>query len=188
MSLNHQGSVVLQTPRLLLRPVTAGDAPELFACCLSDAQVTRYISIPTHSGVGDTAALLQKAIGSYEQPSFYYWAIVPRQSGLIAGIMLVVGVDERSCKCEVGYYLRRDLWGQGLTGEALAAVVDFLFGRVGFVRLEARCDTANAASGRVLEKCGFMFEGCMRQSFFSNEGEYVDSNFYGLLREDWQRK
>lgn len=188
MTLIHHGTQILETPRLLLRPVTADDAPQLFACCLCDPQVTRFISIPTHSSPADTTALLQKAVDNYQHPASYYWAIVPKDSGRIAGIMLVVGADERSHKCEVGYYLSRACWGQGLVSEALTVVIDFLFTRVGFMRLEARCDAANGASARVLTKCGMRYEGCMRKSFYSNEGQYVDSNFYGILREDWLEK
>lgn len=55
----------------------------------------------------------------------------------------------------MGYSLGRQWWGMGLMTEALTAVTDFAFHRLGIHRLYARYETDNPASGRVLEKCGF---------------------------------
>ena len=71
--------------------------------------------------------------------------------------------------------------------EAFAAVIEFLFDRVGVNRICARHSVANPASGMVMQKCGLQKEGLCRQSFRSSDGQLHDMALYALLREDFIR-
>jgi len=68
---------------------------------------------------------------------------------------LDIGEDE----CEVGYWIARPYWGKGLCTEALRTVVDYCFNVRGFVILWGDYFLENPASGRVMEKCGFIETG-----------------------------
>lgn len=68
--------------------------------------------------------------------------------------------------------------------EALSAVLRFLFEEVGANRVEAMHDTRNPNSGRVMQKCGMICEGILRQSGKSNAG-IGDMAWYSILREDY---
>jgi RimJ/RimL family protein N-acetyltransferase len=59
----------------------------------------------------------------------------------------------------VGWWLRSDLWGQGLATEAARAAVAYCFEVVGFERLISAILPANERSIRVAEKVGFTLEG-----------------------------
>ena len=69
--------------------------------------------------------------------------------------------------------------------QALKAVTDTLFRSLPLNRLEAQHDVRNPASGRVMQKSGFVQEGILRGRIL-NKGEYVDTVLYALLRSDWE--
>ena len=62
--------------------------------------------------------------------------------------------------------------------------MDYLFLHKDIGRIQAETHPANAASRRVLEKCGFSFEGLIRRSYFSR-GTWRDTAMHSILREEW---
>lgn len=71
----------------------------------------------------------------------------------------------------------------GIATEALQAVITSAFGSLPLNRLEAQHDIRNAASGRVMEKCGMRREGILRQRV-KNKNEYIDTVLWSVLRSD----
>lgn len=66
----------------------------------------------------------------------------------------------------VGYCIGKKWWHQGITSEALAALINFFFKEVKANRIESRHDPRNPNSGKVMEKCGLIYEGTIRQCEF----------------------
>ena len=85
----------------------------------------------------------------------------------------------------IGYCIGKPWWHQGITSEALAAVIGFFFDRVGVSRIEARHDARNPRSGLVMRKCGMKYEGTLRSADRNNQGIH-DVCYYGLLKREWQ--
>jgi RimJ/RimL family protein N-acetyltransferase len=85
----------------------------------------------------------------------------------------------------MGYCLDDSAWGRGFATEAAAALLQWAFDTLDLNRVQAETDTRNGASGRVLEKLGFVLEGTLRQDCIV-EGEVSDTWVYGLLRRDWK--
>lgn len=82
--LNHQGSPVLFTQRLRLRPYRAGDGAQMFSAWAGDAQVTKYMGFSTHADPGVTERLAQLWVDGYESPTVYRWGV--EYQGELAGI------------------------------------------------------------------------------------------------------
>ena len=82
---------------------------------------------------------------------------------------------------ELGYWLSPDRWGRGIMTEAVRALCREGFDACGVGRIYAEPLADNAASRRVLEKCGFALEGVLRKSVYQG-GEYRDSCIYARLR------
>jgi [ribosomal protein S5]-alanine N-acetyltransferase len=99
----------------------------------------------------------------------------------------VVGADSLELgtthKAEIGYWLAKPFWGQGIMTDAVRAYVDYAFGDLQLLKLTAHTFESNVASARVLEKNGFELEGHLRKHFIK-DGELLDARFYGLLKED----
>jgi RimJ/RimL family protein N-acetyltransferase len=100
------------------------------------------------------------------------------------GIGYVPLHDVERVGAEVGYWLARPFWGQGIMSAVLAAFARAVFAREPSLhRLFALPFAANAASARVLEKAGFRREGTLRQAVIKG-GKVQDQHVYALLRDE----
>jgi [ribosomal protein S5]-alanine N-acetyltransferase len=97
------------------------------------------------------------------------------------------GVDDfkvgTSHRAEIGYWLAKSYRGEGLASDALGVFVRYAFTNLQLTRLTAHTLEFNKASARVLEKCGFKFEGCLRRHTKTQSGTF-DTLAYGLLASD----
>ena len=171
------------TPRLRLRALVDTDATALFAI-YKDPEAMRYWSHPAMTDIAEAEALL-RAIESHAGPqTLFEWGIARREDDLVIGTCTLHRIDRQHRRAELGYILRRDLWGRGLAHEALTALVNHAFGALGLHRLEADIDPRNVGSIRSVERLGFKLEGRLRERYFL-AGEIQDSAIYGLLAPDW---
>ncbi len=182
--MHHLGTVPINTRRLLLRPFTMEDVSAAFRNWCSDPQVTRYLRWPAHPTEEVTRMVLGDWCNSYADPAFYQWAIELKEAKEPIGSITVVHHDDRLGLVHIGYCIGQKWWGQGVTAEALAALIDFFFEQVGAQRIESLHDPNNPASGRVMLKCGMQQEGVLRKADWNNQG-VVDACYHGLLREEW---
>lgn len=181
--MNHRGTVLLETDRLILRPFTVEDAPQVFANWASDDEVTKYLTWPTHQTEAHSLGYMNYCVQSYQDPTSYQWGIELKQTHELIGNISVVGLNENVDSAELGWVIGRRFWGKGYTPEAAQRIVDFLFDEVGANRICARHDPNNPNSGRVMQKLGMKFEGTQRQSDRNNQG-IVDCSCYAILRSD----
>lgn len=79
----------------------------------------------------------------------------------------------------------RALWGQGLGREAVELLLAYGFGTLGLHRVTADAFAFNGAWKRVLHRCGFRQEGCLRE-FIYRDGRYWDKEQFGLLQTEYQ--
>ena len=182
----HKGTQTIETKRLILRRFYMDDAQAMYDRWASDPEVTRFLTWPPHADVSVTKQLLTIWTNAYEKDEHYQWAItVKGQDDLPVGSISVVFHDDRCRKAEVGYCIGRAWWHQGITSEALEAVIGFLFGEVGMERIEARHDVNNPNSGAVMEKCGMRKEGVHRRGDWNNQG-IVDACMHAILKDEWK--
>jgi RimJ/RimL family protein N-acetyltransferase len=97
----------------------------------------------------------------------------------VGGIGLILNTDVYIKSAEIGYWIAEPYWGKGIATLALQQMVDYTFYYFDIVRLYAEVFETNAASMRVLHKCGFHLEGIRHKAVFKN----------GLLMDDhiWVR-
>ncbi len=91
------------------------------------------------------------------------------------------GRDVYRFSAEIGYWIGEDYWGQGIMTRAVKAFSDHLFETHDFQRLFAGTFSSNPASGRVLEKAGFVREGIFR-SHVTKNGTLLDEHLYARVR------
>ena len=181
--MEHKGTVPIETNRLLLRRFTLNDIRYAFDNCTSDDKVTVFLRWPTHQDITITEKVMKGWVESYEDKSFYHWAIVLKEIGEPIGSITVVHMDERVDKVHVGYCIGSKWWNKGYTSEAFSSIIPFFFHEVKARRIESQHDPDNPCSGKVMEKCGLSFEGVLRRADWSNRG-IVDACMYSLLAED----
>lgn len=182
--LNHKGTQTINTERLILRRFRESDTQDMYDNWASDDKVTKYLTWPPHQDLEVTKSILADWIKQYEEDDYYQWAIVPKDYGKVIGSISVVSLSNMHEHCEIGYCIGRDYWGKGITTEALKALISYLFMEVGFQRLQAFHHSENIASGKVMQKAGMKYEGILRNYHKNLKGEFVDCDFYAVIRED----
>jgi len=148
--------VVLETPRLRLRPMTEADADNLHRLSQS-ANVNRFIGETPLADVAAGLAIFRDRIEpQYRQHGVGRLAIELRPDGAFAGWC---GLKYRpdTDEYDLGYRLLEELWGRGLATEAAAAVLDWARRALPGARIVGRALAENHASVRVLQKLGLVF-------------------------------
>ena len=175
----------LDTERLRLRRLRMRDAKDLYSWA-SDPEVAKYVLWEAHRSPAETRAYLRYVKSLYRRALPSSWGIVLKESGKVIGTIGVMAWSPEHRSVEVGYSLGRNWWHQGYAPEALRCLMDFLFDSMRINRIEAQCDVQNPNSARVMEKCGMIREGMLRQRVF-NKGKAVDVALYAALSSDRQK-
>ena len=143
-------NMVLETKRLILREMTLNDEESLLKV-FSNSEAMQFYPKPFDCQM--TQTWIERNMQRYSQDGFGLWALVLKESGECIGdcglvVQEVDGVEE----VEVGYHVRRDLWGKGYATEAAQCCQVYGFNRLGFKKLISLIHPANIASRRVAEK------------------------------------
>ena len=181
--MKHCGTQRIETVRLILRRFEEEDAQAMFSNWASDPEVTKFLMWPPHSDVYVSRSVLHDWIQKYGDDGYYQWAIVLKETQEPIGSIGVVDKNDSIPMAHIGYCIGRAHWRKGITAEALAAVMDFLFDEVGYDRIESRHDPRNPNSGKVMLKCGMKYEGTLRMADRNNQG-ICDAAYYALLRSE----
>ena len=182
--MNHVGTQKLETDRLILRRYTKDDAEAMYKNWASDDEVTRFLTWPTHASQEITQSIIDEWVQRYANENYYHWTIVVKENGEEPiGDIAVVNIKEKASVAHIGYCIGRSWWNKGITSEALKSVIDFLFDVVGVNRIEARHDTKNPNSGKVMQKCGMKYEGTLRSADWNNQGIH-DVCYYAILKSE----
>lgn len=180
--MRHLGTRKLETERLVLRRFTLEDAGAMYRNWASDPEVTKFLTWPTHSSVDVTKMVLADWVADYEKEDTYQWCIARKENDEPIGNIAVVSSNPKAEAFEIGYCISRKCWHQGITSEALKAVMHFLLEEVGAKRIESRHDTKNPHSGNVMKKCGLKYEGTRIQADWNNTG-ICDCALYGYVKD-----
>ena len=173
----------LETPRTVLRWMTAADVPALYEI-FRDHEVARYWSWPAYTHPAQASALLAEIEELFAERVLFQWGIARRDDDRVVGTATLFQIEPANRRGEIGFALGRAAWGQGLMREALTALFDFAFGPLRLHRLEADVDPRNERSLAVLERLGFRREGLLRERHIV-AGEIQDSVMLGLLAREW---
>ena len=167
-----------RTPRLLLRPGFPEDAPALAVAIADEAIARNLANVPWPYSVRDAEAFL----ACPRDPVLPSLLIFERGSGApqLAG---ACGLGRRpSGSVELGYWIATPFWGRGYASEACAAMVD-IARTLGIKSLEGSHFLDNPASGRVLEKLGFVPLGIVAPRMSCARGEAVPARLMRLELE-----
>lgn len=180
----HQGTKILKTNRLTLRPFVLSDAEDVFRNWAGDSAVTRFLTWDPHEAVDVTYGVLKEWEAGYEKPDHYMWAIVLGADNVAVG-SIGLQTEADSSMAEAGYCLSRSLWGRGIMTEALRAVIGFGLQEVMLDAVYARHHVDNPASGWVMEKSGMLYMGRKRSQMRPDKPERVVFDYYAARRTDW---
>ncbi|MBQ9135595.1 MAG: GNAT family N-acetyltransferase [Lachnospiraceae bacterium] len=148
---------ILETERLILRPLSLADADNIFERWTSDDRVSKYVRWSTHNSVKDTMEWLKLEEANLHSDKVYQWGFTIKEDGYLFGSGGIC-FNEDECVFELGYNIMHKYWNQGYTTEAAKAILDFAVNELKQKEFIAWHAVDNPASGAVMKKCGFVYE------------------------------
>jgi [ribosomal protein S5]-alanine N-acetyltransferase len=124
-------------------------------------------------------SIVAESTQKYGRP--VYWAIRDSENRLIGSCGIEAGAIDRWRRAEIGYWLAKPYWGRGIMTDVVRVACEHAFREFDLIKIWAAVFSDNAASARVLEKCGFQLEGLLKRHYVK-DGRPIDARFYGLLR------
>lgn len=183
---NWNGSI--KTKRLILKTIQTNDLPALFEYA-KDPQVSTYTMWEPHESLEDTQdyflsyILPNNQVGVAEPLGVYF----EHQPDQLIGTVGFFYSAESHRSIELAYALNPTYWGQGIIVEASIALLDWGLQHYEINRIQSRCKSPNAASRRVMEKIGFIYEGTKRESLRHRQ-LYWDMLEYSILVREWMNR
>lgn len=169
----------IETERLLLRKIKIKDAQDMYEYA-KNPNVSKYLTWSAHESLSYTKKYIKFLSKKYIKGEYFDWGIELKQTGKFIGTCGFSVFDSANRKAEIGYVLNPAYHNNGYATEAVLKIIDFTFNELNFHRIEARCILENAASSRVLEKCGLILEGiCKDELFLKNE--YKTIKHYAII-------
>jgi ribosomal-protein-alanine N-acetyltransferase len=162
---------ILETERLRLRPARESDLDALHVV-LTDPEVMRYWSTPPHATLDETRTWLTKMMAAAPEQGIER---VIEHAGEVVGKVAFFRLSE------VGFILRRDLWGRGIAREAVARLIAHVWATYDVSTLSADVDPRNDASIGLLARLGFVESGRAERTWCVG-GVWCDSVYLKLAR------
>lgn len=189
--MEHKGTVILETERLILRPFSIDDLTQIYENCWCDKEVWKWTNYAPMHSVDDVINVAnmftERWLGAYKDPKRYSWAIQLKETGEVIGRYFAMNSDDELCQVELTCEIGQVWWNQGLMTEATKRIIKFFFEEVGMNRIYAYHASGNPASGKMQQKSGMQMEGILRQACKCNNGIF-DKIMYAILAVDYFRK
>ena len=175
--------MILQTKRLILRPWSENDAEELYKYA-SNPEVGPPAGWPPHTSVENSREIIRTVLSAPET-----YAVCLKENGKPIGSVGLHRNDlaEKDDEYELGYWIGKPFWGQGLIPEASRELLHYAFEDLGMNRIWCGYYDGNEKSRRVQEKLGFVFHHTTEglEVKLLNEIRTGHSNL--MTKERWQK-
>lgn len=147
---------ILETPRLRLLPWQPDDWLQLKPIA-QDAEVMRYISNGQPWPDERIREFVARQAACFASRGFCLWRLIEKLTQEMIGFCGLQPLAETQ-EIEIGWWLARAWWGNGLATEAAREALRDAFERAGLQRIVAIAQPENLASIHVMEKIGMRFE------------------------------
>ncbi|MBY6015308.1 GNAT family N-acetyltransferase [Qipengyuania gaetbuli] len=180
--------IIAETDRLILRTIEESDAAEQYRLLNTPAVMAR-LGGPKEQH--EIEAKHAKAMQWYATRGFSFLMLVEKDTGELVGHAGIKLVDNPLARNqgdhEIGWLIREDRWRRGYAEEAVRAIVDWAFGRVGAPHVVALTSELNVASWKLMEKLGMVRRADL---------DFEDPNFppedrktilYSMTKDQWEK-
>jgi len=172
---------VIETERLILRMWNKKDAADLYAYA-KNPNVGPHAGWKPHESVQESKYIIMNMFLIHE-----CWAITWKETGQLIGS---IGLEDDKFRPfikskELGYSLDEAFWGKGIMTEAAKALIKYSFETMKLDVLMIRTGESNLRSQRVIEKCGFKYEGTLRRTYRIYDGSIREVRCYSMLSEEY---
>ena len=175
---------MMQTKRLILRPWQEADAESLYAYA-KDPDIGLPAGWPPHKSVEDSREVIRYVLSA---PQTYAVCLEDGSPIGSIGLKLKGSTDmtDREDECELGYWIGKPFWGQGLIPEAAEELLRHAFEELGMRAVWCGYYDGNIKSRRVQEKLGFVYQHTTEGLELPLLGELRTGHTMLLTKERWK--
>ncbi len=171
---------ILETERLILRPLVVSDANEIFRNWTSDPEVAKFMRWNLHTDVEVTRGWLEIEEQNVESDQYFTWGFVKKETNELIGSGGLVYQQDLNM-FELGYNLMKKYWDMGYTTEAAKEIIRFAQYDLKQNQLFCRHAVENYASGSVIKKLGFIYQKEGSYSSFDHTRTFLTKDY--ILRK-----
>ena len=159
----QQDSIIIETERLILRPLTPADAETAYYGWVGDPEIAKYVSWLPLQSVNETIEWIKEvewqrdSDGNIIPSDYYIWGFTLKETGGLFGSGGLIWENGRQLY-QVGYNIMKTHWNHGYTTEAMKSILRFAAVNLGVKKVAGGHAKENIASARVIEKLGFVYD------------------------------
>ncbi|PKM95626.1 MAG: GNAT family N-acetyltransferase [Firmicutes bacterium HGW-Firmicutes-1] len=172
---------ILETERLILRRFVQEDLEDFYEYC-KNPSVGPNAGWKPHNNKEESAQILEGFITGNE-----VLALIDKEKNKVIGSIGLHNDDMRTtAKVKmVGFVLSKEYWGKGIMTEAVKRIMEYAFLELKLELLSIDHYSFNTRSRRVIEKCGFKYEGTYRYAREIYDGTVNDIVCYSITKDEW---
>jgi RimJ/RimL family protein N-acetyltransferase len=175
---------MFETERLIIRRFTLEDANSVYECCNDYEVIKTTLGLPWPYTKKIAESWISKLSEREEIGTSYEFAICFKENpNKVIGCISLMDINNNAKRAEMGYWVGRKYWKQGIATEAAKFMINYGFEFLGLNSIIARYFDINPASGKVMQKCGMKFVGIIREHEFRFD-KYYNVGYYEILKAD----
>ena len=178
---------MFETERLLIRRWNENDAEDLYKYA-SDPDVGPIAGWPPHKSIDESLDVIRNVFNGKEA----YAISMKTDERAIGAIELKLNgrtdMTDRDDECEIGYWLGKPFWGQGIMPEAVKEMLRHAFEDCGMQKVWCGYYDGNTKSKRVQEKCGFKYQWTTEGLDVPLMHEKRTGHVTMITREEWEAR
>ncbi len=176
--------MILETERLILRPWEESDAQSLYEYA-KDPDIGPIAGWLPHKSINESSDVIKNVFCGKE-----CYAVCLKSDNIAVGCIELKlnghnDMSERDDECELGYWLGKPFWGQGLIPEAAMEMLRRGFEDLGMTTVWCGYYDGNLKSKRVQEKCGFTYRHTTENLFVPLVNEYRTGHVSSITKDEW---
>ncbi|PKB15102.1 GNAT family N-acetyltransferase [Flavobacterium sp. 5] len=130
----------------------------------------------------DVENFINNSIIKILNKSYYPYLVIDLKTKKPIGFVDIKNIDWNIPKAELGFFIDENYTGKGISTKAIIHLSEYLFDELKFNKLLLRIHQSNKSSIGVAEKCGFEFEGIIKNDYKTTKGKIVDFRYYGKVK------
>ena len=171
---------MIKTERLIIRRFVSNDAQDVYECCNDYDVIKTTLGLPWPY----TLEMAKGWIESQNNNNSYEFAICLKEnSNKVIGCISLLDINSNAKRAEMGYWVCKKLWKQGIATEAAKGMLNWGFKTLGLHSVIARYFDINPASGKVMAKCGMTYVGTIRDHE-CRFGKFYNVGYYEIIETD----
>lgn len=173
----------MKTENYLLKEIEQTDIEHIHKG-LSDPEITKYYAVhfPTLESTQEQMDWYSKL---KEDGTGIWWGIYSLSDNQFCGAGGFNDLEKHHKKAEIGLWLLKEYWGQGILKEVMPRLFEEAFTKLGLNRIEGYVDSENVKCKAALEKINFTYEGTMRECEIK-DGKKMNVDIYAILKREWE--